>query len=211
MKKEIILIGGGDHCKSAIDVIEQENKFHVAGIVDFKEKIGQKIFGYTIIASDDDLPKLAKDYVNFFITVGHVKNVTTRRNLYNKLKELGLNIPSIISPLAYISKHSTIQEGCIIFPFSVIDVDAEIGKNCIINHSSIIGHGAIIEDHCHISANCVLGKCHIATGTFIGGNCWINNGVSIAQDSIIGSAGNVIRTIEETGVYVGNPAKRLVK
>ena len=34
MKKNIILIGGGGHCKSCIDVIEAEDKFEIAGIVD---------------------------------------------------------------------------------------------------------------------------------------------------------------------------------
>lgn len=34
MKEQIILIGGGGHCKSCIDVIEQEGKYQIAGIVD---------------------------------------------------------------------------------------------------------------------------------------------------------------------------------
>ena len=32
--KEIILIGGGGHCKSVIDVIESEGQFEIVGIVD---------------------------------------------------------------------------------------------------------------------------------------------------------------------------------
>lgn len=209
MKNPIILIGGGDHCKSVIDVIEQENKYFIAGIVDLKEKYGQNVLGYPIIASDNDIPNLTKEYSSFFITVGHVKTAHTRKNIYLKLKDLGLILPTIISPSAYVSKHSNIGEGCIIFPFTIIDVEARIGNNCIINHGTTIGHGAIIKDHCHISANCVLGKCQIDTETFIGGNCWINNGVIIAQNSIIGSASNVIRNIDEPGIYAGNPAKKI--
>ncbi len=34
--KEIILVGGGGHCKSVIDVIEQEAKYKIAGIIDKK-------------------------------------------------------------------------------------------------------------------------------------------------------------------------------
>ena len=38
--KELILIGGGGgHCRSCIDVIEQEQKFKIAGIIDKKEFI----------------------------------------------------------------------------------------------------------------------------------------------------------------------------
>ena len=38
-KNNLILIGGGGHCKSCIDVIEQENKFNITGILDVKEKV----------------------------------------------------------------------------------------------------------------------------------------------------------------------------
>lgn len=40
-KLKIILIGGGGHCHSVIDVIEQENRFNIAGIIDKKEHIGK--------------------------------------------------------------------------------------------------------------------------------------------------------------------------
>ncbi len=36
--KNIILLGGGGHCKSSIDVIEKENKFRIVGIFDKKKK-----------------------------------------------------------------------------------------------------------------------------------------------------------------------------
>ena len=50
MKEKIILIGGGGHCHSVIDVIEQEDKYEIIGIVDKKEVIGKDILGYKIIA-----------------------------------------------------------------------------------------------------------------------------------------------------------------
>ena len=42
--KELFLIGGGGHCKSCIDVIEEEGKFKIIGIIDQKEKLGQKFW-----------------------------------------------------------------------------------------------------------------------------------------------------------------------
>ena len=41
---KIVLIGGGGHCKSVIDVIEQENKFEIAGIIDKPELLNSKNF-----------------------------------------------------------------------------------------------------------------------------------------------------------------------
>ncbi|MCK4874736.1 MAG: acetyltransferase, partial [Sulfurimonas sp.] len=57
MKKKILLIGGGGHCHSVIDVIELENKCTIVGIIDKKEFIGQDVLGYKIIGCDDDLPE----------------------------------------------------------------------------------------------------------------------------------------------------------
>ena len=36
--KKIILIGGGGHCKSCIDVIEIEKKYKIEGIFEKKKK-----------------------------------------------------------------------------------------------------------------------------------------------------------------------------
>lgn len=104
MKEKLILIGGGGHCRSVIDVVEMEGRFEIAGIIDVKEKIGQKLLGYPIIGCDDDLEKLSVNDMNFFITIGQIKTPTPRINLYNKLISLNVNIPTIISPLAYVSK-----------------------------------------------------------------------------------------------------------
>ena len=50
--KSIILIGNGGHCKSVIDVIEQEAKYKILGIVGSSESIGTDLLGYKIIGDD---------------------------------------------------------------------------------------------------------------------------------------------------------------
>ncbi len=55
MKHPIILIGGGGHCKSCIDVIESEGKFQIKGIIDLPSELGNKVLGYPVIGNDDDI------------------------------------------------------------------------------------------------------------------------------------------------------------
>ena len=107
-KKDILLIGGGGHCKSVIDVIEVENKFNIVGIIDKIDKVGENVLDYQIIGSDEDIPKLKK-VVNFaFISAGQIRDYSFRSNMFIKLKELNFNIPVIISPISYVSKYSTV-------------------------------------------------------------------------------------------------------
>ncbi len=43
MKPKILLIGGGGHCKSVIDVIEKEGRFEIAGIIEKYEGESQTV------------------------------------------------------------------------------------------------------------------------------------------------------------------------
>lgn len=86
MKEKIVLIGGGGHCHSVIDVIEQENKYEIMGIVDTKENIGKKVLDYEIIACDDDLKTIFQTCKNALITVGQIESNKIRVKIYNNLK-----------------------------------------------------------------------------------------------------------------------------
>lgn len=180
MKKEnIILIGGGGHCRSVIDVIEQENRYQIIGIVDTKDNIGKKVLGYDIIASDEDLKSLYKDCQNALITIGHLESNTLRVSLYNQLKTIGYVLPVIISPLAYVSKHSKVEEGTVVMHHALINANTIIGKNCIINSKALIEHDVIVEDNCHISTASVLnGGVTIKEGTFFGSNAVSKQGIT---------------------------------
>ncbi|MBU2622384.1 MAG: hypothetical protein KKD92_08720 [Proteobacteria bacterium] len=81
--KKIILVGGGGHSKSCIDVIEQEGRFTIAGIVDVPEKNQHNVLGYSVIGSDADLAELIKTFPNVLITLGHIKS-PTRRMCYHR-------------------------------------------------------------------------------------------------------------------------------
>lgn len=56
MREKITLIGGGGRCRSCIDVIEQEGKYQVAGIVDLPEKQGQSVLGCQLTEEPNNAP-----------------------------------------------------------------------------------------------------------------------------------------------------------
>jgi sugar O-acyltransferase (sialic acid O-acetyltransferase NeuD family) len=169
--KEIILVGGGGHCKSVIDVIEQEAKYTIAGIIDKKELVGSEVLGYKIIGCDDDLVKIREQFSHAIVTVGHVKSNALRVKLFNLLKDLDFHMPNIISPLAYVSRHAFVDEGSVILHHALVNPHAKVGKNCIINSKALIEHDATVEDHCHIStASVINGGTVVKENSFYGSN-----------------------------------------
>ena len=191
MKEKIVLIGGGGHCHSVIDVIEQTNKYEIIGIVDTKENIGKKVLDYEIIACDDDLEELFKTCKKAVITIGHIKTNELRKNLFEKAKNIGFVFPNIISPLAYVSKHSFIEEGTVVMHHALVNANVKIGKNCIINTKALIEHDCIVENNCHISTASI-----------------INGGVIVKNDSFVGSNSTSKQAIEIDGfIKAGSLAK----
>ena len=182
--KKIILIGGGGHCRSCIDVIEKEKKFKVLGIVDNKKNI--LIKKYKLIGSDKDLNKISKKIKNAIITIGHIKNSDLRERLYKKLIKLKFNLPLVISPLAYVSKNALVGAGTIIMHRALININAKIGKNCIINTGAIIEHDVVIGDNCHISTGSIInGGVTIEKNSFIGSNAVVKQNIKIGKNSFV--------------------------
>lgn len=184
--REIFLIGGGGHCKSCIDVIELEAKYKIIGIIDQKEKLGETVLGYSVIGTDDDLPELVLKCQNFHITIGQIGLPKAKTKVYYSLKELGANLPVIISPLAHVSKHSRVEEGTIIMHYAMVNADAKIGKNCIINTKSLVEHDSIIEDFCHIATGAIVnGTVKVGKETFVGSGAITKQGVEIPEKSFL--------------------------
>jgi sugar O-acyltransferase (sialic acid O-acetyltransferase NeuD family) len=192
----MILIGGGGHCKSCIDVIEQQGKYRIAGIVDLSERLHQKILGYEIIATDDDLPRFINEYENFLITLGQIKSPEKRISIFQTLKESGAKLPVIISPLAYVSKHAEIGDGTIIMHNALINAGAKIGSNCIINSKALIEHDAIIGDNCHIATGAIInGGVKVGRGTFFGSNAVCKEYIEIGESAVIGCGAKITKNI----------------
>lgn len=190
---KIILIGGGGHCKSVIDVIEKEAKFEVAGIIDKPELLGTKVLEYSVIGNDSDLKSLAKKYKYAFITVGQIKSPSLRIKLFDLAKEVGFSIPFIISPYSHVSKYSKIGNGTIIMHNATINVDTFIGENCIINTKALIEHDCSISSHCHISTNAIInGGVKVGSGSFIGSSVTTKDNIIIKENSFI-KAGSLVK------------------
>jgi sugar O-acyltransferase (sialic acid O-acetyltransferase NeuD family) len=197
MKEKIILIGGGGHCKSCIDVIEQEGRFTIAGIVDVPEKKQHNVLGYPVIGTDADLAGLIKTFRNVLITLGQIKSPARRIELFNMLKQMGACFPVIQSPLAYVSPHAQIAEGTIVMHHALINAGACVGRNCIINTKALVEHDAIIEDHCHISTRAVVnGGVKIGRGSFFGSGAVSQEYTSIPSNSFI-KANSLYRKSDE--------------
>ena len=135
----------------------------------------------------------------------------SRKAIIDKLPKK-TTFTTIIHPTAAISKWVEIGEGSIITAGVVLTCDITIGKHAHINLQTTIGHDCSMGDYFTTapSAN-ISGHCHFGDRVYIGTNASIRQSITICDDVTIGMGGVVTKNIAESGVYIGNPLKKLEK
>ena len=202
--KPILLVGAGGHARSAIDVIEREGRYAVAAVVGLAHEVGNTLLGYPIVANDEELPALRRDYSAALVTVGQIKSPRTRLALFEKLLSLGFELPVVVSPRAYVSQHACIGRGSIVMHGATVNVGAVVGENCILNSRSLIEHDAVVGNHCHISTAAVLnGGVVVGEGTFFGSDAVAKEMVTIGSDCVIGMGRRVTTNCPDGAILSG--------
>lgn len=207
---KLFLIGGGGHCRSCIEILENLSNYVIAGIVDLKELLGKDLLGYAYCATDECLPRLIDEGGSFLITLGQTTGICKRYDIFNFIKSNGGNLPSIVASTAFFSRRSELGIGTIVMNHSFVNCGVRIGDNCIINTKSLIEHDSIVSDHTHISTGTIInGNCCIGMHCFIGSGAVVSNGVTLCDNVVIGAGSVVIEDITKSGVYAGVPAKKI--
>ena len=210
-QKNLILVGGGGHCKSVIEVAESAG-YEIKGILDMPDEVGKEVLpGHKVIGTDDEIPQYVEE-CDFIITVGFIKNPALRIKLYNKVKAAGGRLATIIASTAHVSKYAELGEGTVIMHHAFVNAGAKIGDNCIINTFVNIEHDAEVGNQCHISTGTMVnGECKIGENCFIGSQSVCANCIEIASDIIVGAGSVVRKSIRVKGIYAGNPAILKIK
>ncbi len=192
-EKKIILLGGGGHCRSCIDVIEKNGLYTIAGIVEKPSGDNREfLLGYPVLGDDSDLAGLKKRYDHAMVTVGQMGSSHIRVRLYHTLKKLGFLLPVVVSSLAYVSKHASIGEGTIVMHKAIVNAKARIGSNCILNTGCIVEHDAVVGNATHISTAAVInGGAVVGSGSFVGSGTTVVNGIKLPDDYFF-KAGSIV-------------------
>ena len=196
-KEEIILIGGGGHCKACIDVLEAGGAYAIKAIVDMPARLGEKVLGYAVEHTDFNLADLIALHKNVLICIGQIKTPEPRIIMFKKAEDMGADFPSPVSPLAYVSPSAKIGPGTIIMHHALINSEARVEKACIINSKALVEHESEIGPFCHISTGAIVnGGAKIGEGVFLGSNAVVGHGVNVGAGAIISAGATVLKNVQ---------------
>lgn len=200
----LLLVGAGGHANACIDVVESTGAFEIVGLVGQANELGTSQSGYSVIATDADLPKLVHSVPHALIVVGQILSPKIRIRLYQELVRLGFALPTVVASTARVSRHAIVGPGTIVMHSSVVNAGAKVGANCIVNTGALVEHDVIVGDHCHISTGAILnGGAQMGAESFIGSGSVVREGVSLGRRSLVGMGVAVRQDLSDSARYVG--------
>lgn len=181
--------------------------FSIGGYFDFQEAHTNPYeIPYFGFESQVDVKAIVKN--NFvFPSVGdnHI-----RAKLISFFEKNQLQQSVLIDPSARVSKTVKIGPSSYIGVNAVINAQCNIGKGVIINTAAVVEHECEIKDFVYVAPGTVLcGHVKVDENTFIGANTVVKNILSLGADLVLGAGSVVVKSIQEKGVWAGNPVKKL--
>lgn len=203
--EKIVIIGNGGHAKSILDSIEAIGMYEIAGFIAAQVDHQFEYRGYKIIGTDDDLEQIYKNGINnAFIGIGYMGHGNVRQKIYDKVKEIGYSMPTIIDPSAIIASDAKIEEGTYIGKKAVVNSAAKVGKMAIINTGAVVEHDCVVGDFAHVAVNATLcGGVSIGEYSFVGANAVIIQNIMVGEHCLIGAGGVVLRQVKNEQIIYG--------
>ena len=206
--KKLIMIGASGHGKVCAEIAELSSRYDEIVFLD-DSPVVKKCGKHNVIGTSRDFYKLIDDKTEFFVSIGKFEH---RKRIQEKIEIAGGKVATLSHPQAVISEMVTFNIGTVVMPGAVINTGTSIGKGVIVNTSSSIDHDCTVGDWCHISTGT-----HLAGTVEVGGCCWIgagatvSNNLSICSNVTVGAGAVVIKSIEESGTYIGVPVRKMDK
>ena len=119
---------------------------------------------------------------------------------------------TFIHPTAIVSQNFDviIGEGSFIGANSIVTTNIKIGNHAILNRANHIGHDCTIGNYLSMMPGSIIsGDVNMGNNIYLGTNASIKEKISVHSLSVIGINSCVVKHIEESGVYVGIPAKKI--
>ncbi|MCR5670825.1 MAG: acetyltransferase [Butyrivibrio sp.] len=175
-----------------IDDVTQEKNVYNTDVYPFKEAI--EIFD--------------KNEIEYVISLGEPAD---REMLFNRLKENGCRMGTLINPNAWLPDDLKMGEG-IILGDCTVGSDTYIGDNVFVSQDAVIGHDTNIGSHGVVSAGCfIAGHCNIGNKVYVGPRSALRDRIKVEDNAIIAIGAVVFKDVPGNVIALGNPAKHIKK
>ncbi|WP_140937950.1 acetyltransferase [Sphingobacterium lumbrici] len=206
--RRIAIVGSGHLGQQIAYHIHQDTRDKVVAFFDDFQVKGTLVHGIPVVGGNNAVTaEYSKDAFDaILIGVGY-KHMSFRKQIFETLRD---TIPfyTFVHSSVYVDESVKIGKGSVIYPGCLLDQHVEIGDNVLMNISGTVAHDSIIGNHCFLSPSmAIAGFVNVDEQCVVGINATVIDNISIVAQTQIGGGTVVIKDIEQSGLYVGNPAR----
>ncbi len=184
---------------------------HYGEIVFFDDVVEENtVNGFKVLGRTDSVIKHYQnnEFHELLIGIGY-KHLNIRQELFGKF-DGKVPFGRLLHSSSYIDQTAEIGEGVIIYPCCCIDANTYVAPNSILNLSCTIAHDCTIGAHSFLAPRvAIAGFVTTRERCFFGINTTISDTLSIVAETQTGAGAVVINDIKVSGLYVGNPIKKI--
>ena len=140
----LLILGAGGHGKVVEEIAQSTGLFNKIGVLDDMVELA--------VGKLCDAERLHNEYEAAFVSIG---NNALRKELLEKLRQIGFIIPVIVHPTAFVSPSAFVGEGTLVGPMVCVNSSASVGKGCILSIGAKVDHNAVVGDYAHINAGAI--------------------------------------------------------
>jgi sugar O-acyltransferase (sialic acid O-acetyltransferase NeuD family) len=211
--KQIAIYGGGGFAREVAWLIQSCNSnkevYEVVCFIDDKiEAHGRLLNGISVMGLETAATRFPEACM-----VAAVGNPQTRQLLTEKAMAAGFRFETIIHPLIARSPWLEMGPGTVICAGSVLTTNIVLGAHVQINLACTVGHDVIMGDYTTLAPGVHISGCvHLGKRVYVGTGAVVINGTPdepllIGDDTVIGAAACVTKSLAAGLTVVGIPAK----
>ncbi|MCD6068725.1 MAG: hypothetical protein K0S33_3551 [Bacteroidetes bacterium] len=210
MSKRLAIIGSSDLGQLIAHHAAVNCGFEMMGYYDDFNTNKLSVDQYPILGKVD---KLEEDFKNgvfdcLMVAVGY-KYMDFRETIFKRFKGK-IPFANIIHPGTNKDISVKTGEGCFVLPGCVLDRNVVLGDNVLLNTGCVIAHDSEVNDHSFLSpAVKIAGFSKIGKKCIIGINVTVIDNITVEDGIQVGAGAVVVKSLTETGLYVGCPAKKI--
>jgi len=145
----------------------------------------------------------------FYVCLGY-KHLALKKQIIDRLVELGRNVPYFVHPSAYVHRSVMLGAGAMIYAGCTVDRSTTIGRGVLLNNGVVAAHDGSVGDCCWLGPGVTLsGRVTIGATSVLGSGSTVSNDITIGPGVIVGLATAVTKNVDAGVSVIGNPMRVL--
>ena len=204
----ILIAGAGDLGRQLAALVRSVEGTDVVGYLDDTMDPGTVVDGIAVLGGMDAAEQCFSDSgaEGFLVGIGY-RHFAFREQCFDRLRACA-NPYTFIHPNAFVDASASVGEGSVIYAGCVLDQQCVVGENVLLNVGCSLAHDGTVGAHSFFGPGVITaGNVRIGARNFVGVGTVVSDGIRTADDVQTGAGAVVVRDCEESGLYVGVPAR----